>query len=207
MATKSSQQFLPIKEIREGVIVLKNGGIRGILMVSSINLALKSREEQEAIIYQFQSFLNSLDFSCQIVMQSRKTNITGYIEKVKKLEEKQENDLLRHQTASYREFLEKFVERESIHSKSFFVVVPYANPGAGSEVIKKKEGKIEEDNFARFRSQLLQRMEFTALGLRRCGLRCIPLTSTEIIELLWSLYHPKRAASGYIPEFPEEIIF
>ncbi len=204
MAAKSSQDFIPIHQVKEGIIVLKNKGLRGILMVSSINIALKSKDEQEAILYQFQSFLNSLDFPCQIVVQSRKTNITGYIEKIKNLEENQKNELLRQQTAGYRQFLEDFVTKESIYTKSFFVVVPYAIPG----VTAAKGGKegVDQDNFKRGRDQLYQRMEFVALGLRRCSLHCAPLTTIEIIELFWSLFHPKSAESGYYPEFPEELI-
>src|SRR3989344_9131715 len=97
---KTTQEFLEIKDIRDGVITLKNNQIRGILMVSSINFALKSTEEQNSILYAFQSFLNSLDFSCQIVIQSRHINITPYLDIIKKLEEKQENELLKLQTAS-----------------------------------------------------------------------------------------------------------
>jgi type IV secretory pathway VirB4 component len=207
MAPKSAQDFIPIKQVRDGVIILKNKGLRSILMVSSINIALKSREEQEAILHQFQAFLNSLDFPCQIVVQSRKTNITGYIEKIKKLEEEQENDLLKHQTAGYREFLEDFVHKESIYTKNFFVVIPYAIPVlGGSKKATKGTPVLNEDGFKRGKDQLYQRMEFVALGLRRCGLHCAPLTTIEIIELFWSLFHPKSAESGYYPEFPEELI-
>ncbi len=205
MAAKSSQDFIPIHQVKEGIIVLKNKGLRGILMVSSINIALKSKDEQEAILYQFQSFLNSLDFPCQIVVQSRKTNITGYIEKIKNLEENQTNELLRQQTAGYRQFLEDFVNRESIYTKSFFVVVPYAIPGITAAKGRSKEG-VDQDNFKRGREQLYQRMEFVALGLRRCSLHCAPLTTIEIIELFWALFHPRSAESGYYPEFPEELI-
>ncbi|MEA2092775.1 MAG: hypothetical protein U9P61_02300 [Patescibacteria group bacterium] len=210
MSTKSTQDFIPIKQIREGTVILSTGGIRGILMVSSINIALKSSDEQTAIMDRFQALLNSLDFTCQIIVQSRKTNITGYIEKIKKLEEKQTNQLLQQQTAGYRQFLEDFIEKESIYSKRFFVVVPY-NP---SEVkfSKKKKGEkdaeenITEDNFRRGKRQLYQRMEFVALGLRRCGLHSAPLTTVEIIELFWSVFHSKSAEKGYYPEFPEELI-
>ncbi len=174
-------------------------------MVSSINIALKSKEEQEAVLYQFQSFLNSLDFSCQIVVQSRKTNITGYIEKIKKMEEEQPNPLLKQQTTGYREFLEDFVNKESIYSKSFFVVVPYSPTAVGDTKKSKGTTEITEDSFQRGKRQLYQRMEFVALGLRRCGLHCAPLTTIEIIELFWSLFHPKSAESGYYPEFPEEL--
>ncbi len=205
MAAKSSQDFIPIHQVKEGIVVLRNKGLRGILMVSSINIALKSKDEQEAILYQFQSFLNSLDFPCQIIVQSRKTNITGYIEKIKNLEENQKNELLKQQTAGYRKFLEDFVNKESIYTKSFFVVVPYAIPGLATAKSGSKGG-VDQDNFKRGREQLYQRMEFVALGLRRCSLHCAPLTTIEIIELFWSLFHPRSAESGYYPEFPEELI-
>ena len=206
MASKSSQEFIPIKQVRDGIMILKNKGLRSILMVSSINIALKSRDEQEAVMHQFQSFLNSLDFPCQIIVQSRKTNITGYIEKIRKLEEGQKNELLKQQTAGYREFLEDFVSKESIYTKNFFVVIPYSIPVIGGSK-KKTKGVVEvnEDSFQRGKEQLYQRMEFVALGLRRCGLHCAPLTTIEIIELFWSLFHPKSAESGYYPEFPEEL--
>ncbi len=207
MAAKSSQDFIPIKQVREGVIILRDTGLRGILMVSSINIALKSKEEQQAIMYQFQSFLNSLDFPCQIVVQSRKTNITGYIEKIKRMEEEQTNELLKQQTAGYREFLEEFVNKESIYTKNFFITVPYAVSSLKSTKKGEKKAKeaLNEENFQRGKDQLYQRMEFVALGLRRCGLHCAPLTTVEIIELFWSLFHPRSAESGYYPEFPEEL--
>ncbi len=205
MATKSTQDFIPIKQIREGVVVLKSGGIRGVLMVSSINIALKSPDEQQAIISRFQSFLNSLDFTCQIIVQSRKTNITGYIEKIKEIEKKQSNQLLQQQTAGYRQFLEDFIEKQSIYSKRFFVVVPYNPSGIDFSKKKKKEEEITEDSFRRGKRQLYQRMEFVALGLKRCGLQSIPLTTVEIIELFWSVFHSKSAEKGYYPEFPEEL--
>ncbi len=182
---------------------MDNKELRGVLAVSSINIELKSEDEQKAIVSQFQNFLNSLDFSCQIVVQSRKTNITGYIDKVKDLEKRQTNELLKKQTTGYRKFLEEFVEKESIYTKNFFVVVPYI-PGVGSSSSKKEEG-LTEESFQRGREQLHQRMEFVAIGLRRCGLHCAPLTTLEIIELFWSLFHPKNAERGYYPEFPEEL--
>ncbi len=200
---KSTQDFVPIRQIREGVLILDNRELRGVLMVSSINIGLKSSDEQKAIINRFQSFLNSLDFSCQIVVQSRKTNITGYIDKIRRLEKKQTNELLKKQTSGYRKFLEEFVEKESIYSKSFFVVVPYSPGFSISSGSGKKE--MSEEDFQRGKEQLYQRMEFVALGLRRCGLNCAPLTTLEIIELFWSIFHPKNAEHGYYPEFPKEL--
>ena len=171
-------------------------------MVCSLNFALKSEEEQNAIVYQFQSFLNSLDFSLEIVVQSRRLNITGYLEKLKELEKAQENELLKIQTAEYQRFIGDLIAGGAIMSKNFFVVVPFTLveiPGM------KPTLTLDEEKFQRCKSQLWQRMEFVALGLRRCGLQCIPLNTSELIELFWSLYHPEEAEVGYYPEIPPEL--
>jgi len=211
MAQSSTQQFLEIEQIREGVMILKNKSLRGVIMVSSLNFALKSEEEQTAIIYQFQNFLNSLDFSLQIVAQSRRLNITGYLDKLKDLEKKQENELLKTQTAEYRNFVQDLIAGSSIMSKNFFVVVPFTLieiPGmetAKGFLKKKPEITLSEEQFQRAKSQLWQRMEFVALGLRRCGLQCVPLNTPELIELFWGLYHPEESEVGYYPEIPPEL--
>lgn len=203
-----SQKFLEFSQIREGVIVLKNKGLRGILMVSSVNFDLKSEEEQRAIIYQFQSFLNSLDFSCQIIVQSRRINITGYFDKLRELEKAQTNELLKLQTAEYRKFVEALVEEGTIMMKQFFVVIPYTLMELTGLGISKKGffGEMGEETFKRCRDQLWQRMEFVAIGLRRCDLTAVPMTTPEIIELLWSWHHPKEAEVGYYPEILPEMI-
>lgn len=204
MAKASSQQFLEIKDIKEGVVILKSNAIRGVLMVSSVNFALKSEDEQNAIIYQFQSFLNSLDFPIQITIQSRKLNITGYIDKLKDLEKKQENELLKVQTAGYREFIQEIISGGSIMSKNFFVTVPFSFIDIPD--FSKNKSSNDEDEFQRSKAQLWQRMEFVASGLRRCGLKCVPLNTSELIELYWSLHHPEEAEVGYYPEIPPELI-
>ena len=217
MAGLATQEFLEIKDIREGGLVLKNNAIRGILMVSSINFALKSDEEQSAIIYAFQSFLNSLDFSCQIIIQSRNINITPYLDGLKDLEEKQTSELLRQQTSSYREFIKNLVKGDMIMTKNFYVVVPYSLMevlGIGAvakqfdflKTKKEKEQQMKDDDFQRCKSQLWQRMEFLAMGLRRCGLEAIPLTTPELIELFWSIHHPEQAEVGYYPEILPELL-
>ncbi len=208
----SSQQFLELEQIREGVMILRDRSLRGIMAVSSLNFALKSREEQEAIIYQFQMFLNSLDFSCQILVQSRKLNITGYIEKLKEIENNQKNELLKIQTRDYRQYIEKLVAGSSIMTKNFLIIVPFylseaQETSVGGNILKLKTiPTLTEELFQRFKSQLFQRMEFLALGLRRCGVWGIPLSSEEIAELFWSLYHPSEAEIGYYPDLPPELI-
>ena len=213
MAQTPTQQFLEVDEIREGIIILKNKTLRGILMVSSINFALKSEEEQTAVIYQFQDFLNSLDFSLEIIMQSRKLNVTGYLDKLKKLAEGQKNELLKTQTEEYRKFIEEMIEKSSIMSKNFFVIIPFIPLEVQSTEKKGFFTKsttsafaLTEEKFQHAKIQLWQRMEFIALGLRRCGLQSSPLNSEELIELFWSLHHPEEAEFGYYPEIPPEII-
>lgn len=213
----TTQDFLQIEQVREGVIVLKNKALRGILMVSSLNFALKSDEEQKAILYQFQQFLNSLDFTCQILVQSRILNITGYLEKLKTIEENHEDELMKIQTREYRQFIEGLISQARIMTKRFFIIVPFTiweikgekKPGTNFKDLlgkKKQIISLSEEEFQRCKTQLWQRMEFVALGLRRCGLQAVPLNSEEIIELLWSLHHPKEAEVGYYPEIPPELI-
>lgn len=225
MPDASTQQFLEVEEVREGTLVLKDRAIRGVLMVSSQNFALKSGEEQEATISQFQSFLNSLDFPLQIIIQSRRLNITGYLDYLKSLEAQQNVELLKKQTTSYREFIEQLIagpegqpEGEAggrggtIMAKNFFVVVPFslleavADPGKSRFQKPKLRGKLSDQEFERMKSQLWQRMEFVALGLRRAGLQVVPLETQELIELLWSWHHPAEAEVGYYPEIPPEVL-
>lgn len=209
--TSSTQDFLEVQEIREGILILKDNSIRGVLLASSQNFALKSEEEQQAIIYQFQNFLNSLDFSAQIIIQSRRLNVTGYIESLKALEQQQQNELLRVQTTDYRQFIEQLIKGGSIMAKNFFVVVPFTRleatnePGKGF-VKPKFAGKLGEEEFERMKNQLWQRMEFVALGLRRAGIQSAALGTEELIELLWSWHHPKEAEVGYYPEIPPEVL-
>lgn len=220
MVESATQAFLEIQDIREGVLLLKNNSLRGVMMVSSINFALKSEEEQTAIIYAFQNFLNSLDFSCQIIIQSRNINITPYLDSLKDLEEKQTNDLLKKQTASYREFIKNMVVGDVVMTKNFYVVVPYTLMEAlGIRAVtkqfdflgrlsgkKKQDKEVDDSQFQRCKTQLWQRMEFLAMGLRRCGLEAIPLTTPELIELFWAIHHPDQAEIGYYPEILPELL-
>ncbi len=199
----STQDFLPIKEIRDGVVILKNGGLRSIIAVSSVNLELKSQEEQDATIYQFQNFLNSLDFACQISLQSRKLNITSYLDKMKEIEKKEKKELLKIQVSEYIKFIEKIMDQGTIMTKNFFLTVPFS-----AMKLKKKKTRQEESEakFQRDKSQLLQRSSFVMLGIKACGLEAAPLNSLELIELFWGIHHLTESETGYYPEIPPELI-
>lgn len=204
---RAAQDFLTVSTIRDGVIVLRGGGLRSILMASSLNFALKSAEEQEAIIFQYQNFLNSLDFSVQFVIQSRKLNIVPYLESLKTRSREETNELLKIQIDEYIEFIRSFVELSNIVSKTFYVVVPFdpvaisiqnviGGAGAVAEKVlslfQKKETKETgeaEDLFQEHKNQLQQRVEQVSLGLVRLGVRTVELNTEEIIELLYGLYN------------------
>lgn len=209
MPKPSTQDFLEMDAIKEGVIILKNKGLRAILMVSSANFALKSDEEQNAIIYQFQNFLNSLDFSCQVVVQSRRLNMTGYLDKLDEIGVKEKNELLKLQITEYRRFIEGLLKEGIIMQKTFYLVVPFSLMETQETELAKKKKIIKltltEEEFGRCHTQLMQRVEFAALGLRACGLEAIPLNNLELIELFWGLYHPLEAERGYYPNIPLEL--
>lgn len=194
----NSQYFLDISEIKDGVIILKNGGLRAILMVSSINFALKSIEEQDAIIFQYQRFLNSLDFSIQIAVNSRKLNIDNYLDTLKTKEKEQINELLRFQIAEYREYVKGLVQMANIVSKTFYVVIPFAlsektNTNFLKKMLKavsKKKIMQNREEFERSKEQLWQRVEHVVSGLSGVGLKMTPINTQEIIELFYNLYNP-----------------
>ena len=201
MATQTSaasQDFVPIKEIRDGVAILKDGSLRAILLASSINFALKSSDEQQSIIFQFQNFLNSLNFSVQIYTQSRRLDIRPYIALLEERMHDQVGDLMKMQTREYVEFIKSFTESTNIMTKSFFVVIPYSktilNPSKGLNIFSKKstdEKKLEaESEFEELKSQLQQRVEVVEQGLVRCGVRMAPLGTEELIELFYKIFNP-----------------
>jgi len=122
--TLGTQSLLPISEIRNNVVILKNSSLRSIIEVKGINLLLMSSEDQEAIIYSWQSFLNNLEFSLQVVALSRKENIDEYIRTINESAKQETNELLKLQINDYLTFIENFVKNYAILQKRFLVVVP-----------------------------------------------------------------------------------
>lgn len=200
MATQTTtQQFVPLSEIRENVVILKNGQLCMILLASSINFAFKSTEEQEAILSQFQSFINTLDFSLQIYIQSRRLDVRPYLSLLKEREVLQDNDLMRIQLREYIDFIRSFTSEVDIMSKSFFVVIPYT-PGtadlkggiSGLFHTPGKSVEISAERFAEDRIQLEQRVAVVEQGLARCGVRSIPLGTEELTELFYHIFNPEE---------------
>jgi type IV secretory pathway VirB4 component len=198
-----TQNFVPIKEIRDGIVIMKDGSIFSVVMTTSINLALKSEEEHNAIIGQFQNLLNSLDFSLQFVVQSRELNIRPYIQGLEKRLETQEEDLLRVQIEEYINFINWFTQTTNIMTKSFYIVVPYGgvilNTKSSGGFIKsvfsskdKNSGGGLSEQFEEKRTQLEQRIAVVQQGMNSIGLRNAVLDTQQLIELFYGVFNPEE---------------
>jgi hypothetical protein len=199
--SKATQDFIPIKEVRDGIISLKNGSLASVIMVSSVNFMLKSQDEQDAIIFQFQNFLNSLDFSIQISIQSRELDIRPYIASLEARYKNELGDLMKIQIREYINFIRNFVDQSNIMTKNFFVIVPFTPAIIDT---KKTLGKTSssQDKFSNFeenRTQLEQRINTVSQGLTRCGLRSIQLGTEEVVELLYKTLNPGDLEKPIIP--------
>lgn len=208
--SKATQDFVPIKEIRDGIVILKDGTIRVLMMASSINLALKSADEQQAILMQFQSFLNSLEFSTQIFIQSRRLDIRPYLLLLEARLHEEMNDLLKIQIREYMGFVKTITQSTNIMNKLFIIVVPYAPPksvtstapssgGFGGLFGGKKSAQSSAPSpsaveaFEEAKSQIEQRAGIIKQGLSRTGVRIVPLGTEELTELYYRLFNPGEA--------------
>ena len=192
----ASQLFVPVEDIHDDVVVLKNSQMCMVLLASSINFALKSADEQQAILSQFQAFLNSIDFSIQVYLQSRRLDIRPYLDILKEREDDQYNDLMRVQLREYMEFISTFTEQVDIMTKNFFVVIPYtpANlevKGIGKFLRSGNSAKREGEKFFEDRTQLEQRVSVVEQGLARIGIRTVPLGTEELVELFYHIFNPE----------------
>lgn len=200
----STQQYLDIAEIKDNTVVMKDGTLRSVIMVSSINFALKSEDEQNAIISAYVSFLNNIDFPLQIVIQSRELNIDGYIETLKQKQKEQTNELLKMQTAEYIDYILELISMSKIMNKRFYVVVPYSPVSDKQknffsrllEVFKPASTiKMKSERFMKRRSELTRRVENIIGGLSSMGLNAVELDTQSLIELYYNTYNPTTSAN------------
>lgn len=196
MISQSTQEFVPIKEVRDGIAILKDGSMRAIIMTSSVNFALKSADEQKSIIYQFQNFLNSLDFPIQIYLQSRRLDIRPYVALLENRQKEQLNDLMKIQIKEYINFIQTFTESTKVMTKSFFIIVPYTpsklsmGKGIGRKNNEKKKEEVRIENFEENRIQIEQRLSVVRDGIIRSGVRAVKLGTEEVIEVFYKLLNP-----------------
>jgi hypothetical protein len=201
--TTPTQALVDIKEIRDGVLYLKSGGVRRVLIVSGVNFDLKSEAEQGLILGSFQNFLNTLDFSVQFFIHSRKVNVDAYLAAMRARMEEEPSELLKIQIGEYVEFIRTFVEENAIISKTFFAVVPYESvipsgkvAGLASLFKKRAPGTHstssgQAENAQETLSQLERRVNQVIDGISQIGLRAAPLENDALVELFYNLYNPE----------------
>ncbi|MCX6807821.1 MAG: TraC family protein [Patescibacteria group bacterium] len=201
----STQKHLLFGEIKKNTIVMKDGSLRAVLRISSVNFSLKSEDEQNAIIYGYQDFLNSLEFPVQILIRSRKLSIDNYIGNIEKHAQKQQNALLKKQTYEYLEYIRKLIDLADIMKKNFYLVVTYDPPQVtGKTFIQKfleslRPGDNMEElrnrwkNFEASRKALQRRVVACKSALANCRLQSEQLTTQELIELFYEFYNPLTA--------------
>jgi hypothetical protein len=211
----STQVYLKVAEIRDDTLVLKNGGIRAVLKVSSINFNLKSEDEQNAIIYSYQGFLNSLEFPIQVVMRSKKLDIDNYIDSLNNLAEKQTNNLLQRQTYEYMDYIQRLIEYADIMEKEFLVVIPY-NPlrAVKPNIIQRffqnlspkdsfSDLQRRHKEFMQLKKGLNQRVNTVISGLENCGLKVDQLRTHDLIELFYEIYNPLTSRTQKVEKLEE----
>lgn len=200
--TVSTQQYLDILEIRDDVVILKNGTVLAVLLVASINFSLKSDEEQDAVIEAYVQFLNAIDYPLQIVIQSRRLDIDDYLDTLKDVEKKQTNELLQLQTKDYRQFISELVQIADIMTKRFYIVIPYA-PKADRPAkffsrlfdifAPTSTIHLKQKQFDQFRLELFKRVDNTVNALASAGLKSVVLDTQSLIELYYNSYNPETS--------------
>lgn len=209
----SVQRFLPIAEIREDTVLLKNGGFRAVLAVGSLNFSLKSEEEQEAILRSYQGFLNTLEFPLQIVVRSMPLNIDSYLEDMRQIASRQQNPLLRENTLEYCSFIERLIVVANIMQKRFYAVVPLDLPGVEKMTFFQKflqwmspgdsreKARQRRQRFQQMSKQLDNRVSLVQSGLESIGVTVRRLDTGQLIELYYSIYNPRTSQTQRVVDF------
>ena len=200
----STQRYLDIAEIKKDTVLIRDGSLRSVILVSSINFSLKSEDEQNAIISAYVSFLNNIDFPLQIVIQSRELNIENYLNDLLIKEKEQTNELLKMQTTEYIRYLEELIALGKIMNKHFYIIISY------SPIISDRKNflsffievfnpnriiKLKEEKFLQSRAKLNRRVENVISGLASIGLNAVELDTQSLIELYYNTYNPTTSAN------------
>ncbi|MEA1925832.1 MAG: TraC family protein [Patescibacteria group bacterium] len=206
------QEHLSVAEIKDGIVILKDGSLRAVLAVSSINFDLKSSTEQEAIVYAYQRFLNALDFPLQILITTRKFDIKPYLQMLERRKETEQNQLLRDQIEDYMKFVKELVDISNIMSKLFYIIVPFYVISSkkhgllarvSASLKPRKEIYHNRERFETYKNQLFQRVEEVKDALSGAGVRMAPLNTQELIEMYYNYYNPSEFEHITVPSLRE----
>lgn len=214
----STQNTLQIAEIRDGIVIMNDGSFRSVIMVKSINFDLMSAQEQEAVEYSYQGFLNSLYFPIQIFERSQKIDLQPYIEKLDKIRTEHDNMLLALLMDDYINYIDGLSQQTNIMDKRFYVVIPFFPTIDGtnkaieqsknflvgfSSLFNKQEQHvtINEGSLEAAKTELRNRVQSVLSGLLQCGIKGLPLDTQELIELYYDTYNPDTATRQQLKDF------
>jgi hypothetical protein len=215
--TNSTQNALQIAEIRDGVVIMNDGSFRSVVMVKSINFDLMSPQEQEAVEYAYQGFLNSLYFPIQIFVRSQKVDLQPYVEKLDKIRTEHENMLLALLMDDYIGYIDQLAQQTNIMDKKFYLVIPYFPVVTGQKALGQSKNfftgltqlfntredhvVINEGDLEKAKAELRNRVQAVLGGLQQSGIQGLPLDTQELIELYYDTYNPDTATRQQLKNF------
>lgn len=210
----STQEHLEIEDIRDDLVLLKDGSCALIIQTSAVNFGLLSAAEQDAIIYAYAGLLNSLTFAIQIVVRSKRKDISSYVAMLEQAEVKQQNTLLKNQIAKYRDFVIKTVKENNVLDKKFYIIIPFSalELGVGSSakslVSQKTLPLPKEIIMEKARVALTPKAEHLYRLMGSLGLKGRQMTTPELIELFFDAYNPNtdRPNVGEITSYTTPIV-
>jgi hypothetical protein len=213
----STQNTLQVAEVRDGIVIMNDGSFRSVVMVKSINFDLMSPQEQEAVEYSYQGFLNSLYFPIQIFLRSQKIDLQPYIAKLDKIRTEHDNMLLALLMEDYIGYIDALSQQTNIMDKRFYIIVPYYPvidtqkaliqsknffTGLGQLFNNKEQHVvINERDLENAKSELRNRIQSILSGLLQCGIQGLPLDTQELIELYYDTYNPDTATRQQLKNF------
>ena len=178
-ARASSRSQIGINGINDGILILPNNNYRAILEVSSVNFELKGEDEQDAIIETYESFLNSVGTSLQILIRTREIDMDKYLSDLKERLESEAEPVYMEQLKNYEEFIKSLILSNKILTRRFYVIVPYNNIG--------------KPDFDLIKEHLGLTVDVVAKGMNRLGMQVRQLSSIEALDLFYSFYNPQQA--------------
>jgi len=210
----STQEHLPIEDIREDLIVLKDGSCCLIIEASAINFGLLSEKEQEAMIFAYAALLNSLSFPIQILIRSTRKDVSAYLKLLSEQEKKMKKPALKKQLAKYKKFVEETVKKNEILDKDFYVVIPFSALELGAvktavSIIKKTRGLPFPKAYIieRAKTNLAPKRDHLVKQFNRLGIKTRQLKTKELINLFFEIYNPgKKQELGEIEEMTMPIM-
>jgi hypothetical protein len=215
----STQNVLQIAEIRDGIVIMNDGSFRSVLMLKSINFDLMSQQEQEAVEFAYQGFLNSLYFPIQIFVRSQKVDLQPYVEKLDKIRTEHDNMLLAMLMEDYLIYIDQLAQQTNIMDKRFYIVIPYfLHPENAKKAIASDSKNfisglaglfnssethvvVNEADLENAKNELRNRVQAVLSGLAQCGVQGLPLDTQELIELYYDTYNPDTATRQQLKNF------